>query len=81
MAEIIEVSLFFFFLMYAHYFLWFLSYHTTHTTTAERRVEKQCRRRSNETQKGGRDMAEIIEVSRVLPFTRYSFTSRLLCTN
>jgi len=23
----------------------YLSYHTTHTTTAERRVEKQCRRR------------------------------------
>jgi len=26
------------------FFFFYLSYHATHTTTAERRVEKQCRR-------------------------------------
>jgi len=30
---------------YHHFYFFYLSYHTTHTTRAERRAEKQCRRR------------------------------------
>jgi len=43
----------------------YLSYHTTHTTTAERRAEKQCRRRGassgQKTKRGieGEDVAGI----------------------